>query len=439
MEWYDVGVFGYLIITLGPIFLPEASRESQVLFMLGTFAATYVFRPLGGVFFGWLGDRIGRQRTLFITLSVVVCATFTIGLLPTYQSIGLLAPILLISLKIIQGFTAGGELTGALTFVCEHAPDKKRGFFAAFLDGGSYLGFVAGALVVTGLQVAYGQQAMLDGLWRVPFLIAGPVGLIAIYIRMKVVETPAFEVLTKEQENQDAPLRRLNPFQIVRDNWRPMLQVLALAAAANAAGYVFTSYMPTYLAGMQGLNEVSSNLVSIPVLLVMAFSMPLIGKLSDRIGRKPVLWIAAVWIILLGVPAFALLNAGTIPSVMFALVLIGVPVACYQGSLAAALPALFPTSQRSSGLGISYNLASSIFGGTAPLIIEWFSQSTGNHLAGAFYLAILSLGATIAIKTMRETARRPLLGSPASVETKEEAAEILAAVSKQRAPHSPAL
>jgi MFS transporter, MHS family, proline/betaine transporter len=409
MEWYDVGVFGYLIVTMGPVFLPDASPAAQVLFMLGAFASTYVFRPLGGIFFGWLGDRIGRQRVLFITLSMVVLATFTIGLLPGYATIGMAAVVLLVLLKVLQGFSAGGELTGALTFIAEHAPDKRRGFFCAFLDAGSFLGFSAGATVVTLMQLGFGQQAMQDGLWRIPFLIAGPIGLAAIYMRLKVEESPLFAEL---HEQRIAGLRKpSNPLSTLRANWLPMLQTVILVAAANTAGYAFTSYMPTYLAGLGNLDATSSNLLGVPVLILMALSMPFIGMLSDRVGRKPVLWVGSIWTVVCSVPAFMLLSSGNIPLVVCGLVLIGLPVALYMGALAATLPALFPTDQRNSALGMSYNVSVAVFGGTAPIIIESIIRSTGSHLAAGFYLALMALLGIIAVKGIKESAGRPLLQS----------------------------
>ena len=157
MEWYDVGVFGYLITTMGPVFLPEADKSVQNLFLLGTFGATFIARPLGGVYFGWLGDKIGRQKVLAMTLIIMATATLVVGLLPGYSQLGIWAAALLVITKLVQGFSTGGEYAGATTFVSEHAPDKRRGFFASFLDMGSYLGFAIGAGLVSVLQLVLGQ------------------------------------------------------------------------------------------------------------------------------------------------------------------------------------------------------------------------------------------------------------------------------------------
>lgn len=426
MEWYDVGVFGYLIVTLGPVFLPEASPAAQVIFLLGTFASTYLFRPLGGLFFGWLGDKVGRKRVLFITLTMVALATFLIGLLPGYATVGIAAAVLLILLKVVQGFSAGGEFTGAVTFISESAPDRKRGFFAAFLDAGSYLGFALGAVVVTVLQVSFGQQAMEDGLWRVPFLIAGPLGFIAVYLRLRVEESPHFSALL-EAETESGDQRttlRVNPLRVFAENWRPMLIVIVLVAAANSAGYAFTSYMPTYLSTVLGHDAVQSNLFSLPLLLLMACSMPFVGMLSDRVGRKPVLIAASLWVIVLSIPAFTLVSQASPLGVFFGLAMIGLPVALYMGTLASTYPALFTTRSRNTSLGVSYNVSIALFGGTAPLVIDSLIRTTGNEFAAAFYLIGMSVAGLVAIFFLPETAGKPLQGSEPNVETELEAHRI---------------
>ena len=426
MEWYDVGAFGYLIVTLGPIFLPDADPSTQVIFLLGTFAATYVFRPLGGLFFGWLGDRIGRKRVLFLTLTLVAAATFLIGLLPDYGMIGLAAPLLLVLLKVLQGFSAGGEFTGALTYIAESAPDRKRGFYAAFLDGGSYLGFALGAVLVTALQVGFGQEALEAGLWRVPFLLAGPLGVIAIYIRLKLAESPQFtaELAAAGVGEAGREHLRVRPLQVLVENWRGIVMVIVLVAAANSAGYAFTSYMPTYLATVEEYDAVQSNLLTVPLLLLMACSMPFVGMLSDRVGRRPVLFIASAWVILLSIPAFLLIGNGSTLGVLLGLALVGAPVALYMGTLASTYPALFPTRSRSTSLGVAYNISIAVFGGTAPLVIDSLIRWSGDDLAAAYYLIGMSVAGLLAVWFLAESARKPLRGSEPNVETELEAHQI---------------
>ncbi|MFH5879607.1 MFS transporter [Arthrobacter sp. NA-172] len=432
MEWYDVGVFGYLITTMGPVFLPEADKSVQTLFLLGTFAATFLARPLGGVVFGWLGDKVGRQKVLATTLLLMAASTFAVGLLPGYAQIGIWAAALLVILKLVQGFSTGGEYAGATTFVSEYAPDKRRGFFASFLDMGSYIGFALGAALVSILQLTIGQTAMEEWGWRLPFLIAGPLGAIAVYFRSKIEESPQFqatldaqEAIAAEAAAGDAAVVK-GPVGIIKAYWRQIILAMILAAAANTVGYMLTSYMPTYLTESKGYDPVHGTLLTIPVLVIMAVCIPLTGKLSDRIGRRPVLWIGAISTVVFAVPAFLLIGIGDIWSTLAGLALIAFPVTFYVANLASALPALFPTSSRYGGMGIAYNFSVAIFGGTTPFIVAALIQGTGNDMMPAFYLMGTSVVGAIAIYFLRESAQRPLPGSMPSVDTAAEARELVA-------------
>jgi MHS family proline/betaine transporter-like MFS transporter len=423
MEWYDVGVFGYLITTMGPVFLPEADRAVQNLFLLGTFGATFIARPLGGIFFGWLGDKIGRQKVLAMTLMMMAAATFAVGLLPGYAVLGIWAAVLLVVTKLVQGFSTGGEYSGATTFVCEHSPDRRRGFFVSFLDMGSYLGFALGAALVSALQLILGQGQMEAWGWRIPFLIAGPLGIVAIYFRMKIEESPAFKatqeaeaVAAKHHETADE-LRPVGPVAIFKDHWRRILLAVILVAAGNTVGYALTSYMPTYLTTNKGYDEIHGTLLTVPVLVVMSLCIPLTGR--------PVLWIGAISTVVLALPAFLLIAVGSVPATLAGLAMIAFPVAFFVAILASALPALFPTAHRYSAMGIAYNFAVAIFGGTAPFIIAALIQATGNDLMPAFYLMLTSAIAAVAIYFLPESAKRHLPGSMPSVDSEAAARKLV--------------
>ena len=430
MEWYDIGVYGYLAVIIGRAFLPDASAGAQSLFSLGVFAVTFVARPLGGVVLGQLGDRMGRQRVLAFTLIMMAAATFLIGVLPDFSVIGVWAPILLIVLKLAQGFSTGGEYAGATTFITEYAPDKRRGFYASLLDLGSYMGFAIGAAFVSILQLTLSAETMQGFAWRIPFLVALPLGLIAIYFRLKIEDTPAF------QEAQDAAKRAADDakeavdapkgvIDLIRAYWRELLTAFVLVAAANTVGYALTSYMPTYLTGTLGYDEVHGTLLTLPVLVAMALCIPLTGHLSDRIGRKKVLFIGSISAIVLAVPAFLFMMHGEIWSTLLGLVLLAFPVTFYVANLASSLPALFPTSSRYGGMGISYNLAVALFAGTAPVVMEALVQLTGSSLAPAFYVIGTSIAGFIAVIVLKESARKPLPGAMPSVQTIEEAIELV--------------
>ncbi|KTR02150.1 MFS transporter [Curtobacterium luteum] len=431
MEWYDVGVYGYLAVTMGKVFLPTAEPAVQILFSLGVFAATYIARPLGGIVFGRLGDRLGRQRVLATTLILMATSTFLIGVLPAYATIGALAPVVLVVLKLLQGFSTGGEYAGATTFVTEYAPDRRRGFFASILDFGSYMGFALGATVVTVLQLTLGEATMTSWGWRVPFLLAGLIGVVAIYFRLRIEESPVFQATQAAQEasaeaRADATgARPTSVWAMVRDHWRPILIAIMLVAASNTVGYALTSYMPTYLTDSLGYSALNGTLLTIPVLVLLAVMLPLTGRLSDRLGRRVVMWIGAATTVVLVVPAFLLIAHGAQWSTLLGLALLALMTALWVSNQAASLPALFPTSTRYGAMGFAYNIAIAVFGGTTPLIVQALLTWTGDQLAPAYFLMAMSALGAVGVFCMKESSQRPLPGSMPAVETEAEARELV--------------
>ncbi len=433
MEWFDFGVYGYLAVTLAVVFTGDLPGAWGLLITLLGFAISFLVRPLGGLVLGPLGDRIGRQRVLFLTMAMMAAATGLIGVLPTSAQIGLWAIIPLYLLKMVQGFSTGGEYAGATTYVSEFSPDRTRGYWSSFLDVGSYVGFAAGASVVALTtwitENLSGPDAMTDYGWRIPFLIAIPLGAVAIWFRLRIPETPAYEAEESAGLNRadaEDPMARQGIAGIFRHYWRQILIGIALVSATNTAGYALTSYMPTYLETEVGVSNLMAALATVPVLIVMSACLPLIGRLSDRIGRRPVYGIAVGSTIVLMLPAFAVMQIGEEWAVMIALAMVAIPVAFYVAISASALPALFPTASRFGAMAIAYNLAVSLFGGTTPLFSQALIELTGNIYMPAFYIMFFAALGGIALLTMRETAQRPLLGSVPTVESEAEAKELVA-------------
>ncbi|MDM9560432.1 glycine betaine/L-proline transporter ProP [Bordetella petrii] len=428
MEWFDFGVYGFVAFALGKVFFPDASPAVQTIAALGTFSVPFLVRPLGGVFFGLMGDRFGRQKVLSLTIIIMAISTFCIGLIPSYAAIGLWAPILLLLCKLAQGFSVGGEYTGAAIFVAEYAPDRRRGFLGSWLDFGSIAGFVLGAGLVVLLQSTLGEQAFLDWGWRVPFFVAGPLGLLGLYLRHAAEETPAFtEQLAKmEKEDRDAVQERPSvSFREVFSKYRKALLVcIGMVLVTNITYYMLLTYMPTYLSSSLGYSEEHGVLIIVVVMIGMLFVQPVVGFFSDKVGRKPFLLTGSVGLLLLALPAYQFIGTDNTGLIFLGLLIIAVLLNCLTGVMASTLPALFPTRIRYSALASSFNVAI-IIAGLTPTVAAWLVEGTGNLMMPAFYLMAAAVVGLITSFFLPETANRPLRGDTPNASSRREAKLLL--------------
>lgn len=406
VEWFDYGIYAYGVTFISAALFPGATDEA-VLFALATFAISFLIRPLGGLFWGPLGDRIGRKSVLAMTILLMAGATFAVGLIPSYASIGFWAPTLLILLRMVQGFSTGGEYGGAATFMAEYAPDARRGFYGSFLEVGTLAGFSCGAVLMLGFSLSLGDTAMQQWGWRVPFLIAGPIGLIGMYLRSRMEDTPIFrEEMAAADERKPAGIATL-----VRDHWRPLLVVAGLVVALNVVNYSLLSYMPTYLQRRIGLSSDEALIVPIIGMLFMLLFLPLAGALSDRVGRRPMWRWSLIGLLLLALPLYMLMGTGFIGAIV-AFLALGLLYVPQLATISATFPALFPTAVRFAGFAIAYNVATSIFGGTAPMIGSGLITLTGDPLMPAYYMMAACVVGLVALRFMPETAGRSLRDDP---------------------------
>ncbi|MGQ3383172.1 MFS transporter [Glutamicibacter sp. TV12E] len=427
IEWYDIGVYGYLAVLMTKVFTEGMDSSWGLLVTLLGFAVSFVVRPIGGMVLGPLGDRIGRRKVMFFTIMLMAIATTLIGLLPSAGQVGLWVIIPLYLLKMMQGFSTGGEYSGASTYIAEFSPDGRRAFMTSLLNVGSQLGFAAGAGVVALTTVIaesnWGPEAMLNGGWRIPFLLALPLGIVAVTLRSRLPESPAFEAASDApvKHHPDSIFVRHSLPRVIKLYWPHILVGIALIAADGTSSYTLTSYMPTYLETQVGVHASHTALAAVVILAVQAAMIPFFAILADRIGRKKVYMIATIGNLILLLPAFALMQSGTLASLYLALFLVSVPSSAFLALTAAVMSELFPTASRYTGVGITHNLAISIFGGTTPLVSQALVQGTGAWYSPALYVMAFSLIALLALFKMRETAKRPLLGSFPVVQSREEA------------------
>ena len=402
-EWFDYTTYGFLAIILGGVFFPSENPTVSLLSSFAVFGAAFVARPLGGFFFGPLGDKFGRQRILATTILLMAGATFAAGLLPGYAAVGIWAPILLVFLRLLQGFSAGGEYGGASTFMAEFAPDDRRGFWTSWLEFGSLTGYFMGAGLATLLTVTLSDGVMSSWGWRIPFLIAGPLGVIGLYLRLKLQDTPVFTALEEAGEVEESPLRDTLVYA-----WRPMLLLAGISMITNVGNYILLTYMVNYLQNNLNVGSTTALLVTFIAIVFMMAVIWRVGSLSDRFGRKTMLIAGSVGFIVFSLPAFWLISLGNWITTLLGMLMLALCLVLILGTIPSTLPALFPTEVRYTGFAISYNISVAAFGGTAPFVAGYLVSVTGSNYAPAFYLMGVAAVALIPILLSPETARQPL-------------------------------
>ena len=416
-EWYDFGVYSYLAVTIGLVFYPSQSQGVQLIATFTTFAAAFLVRPLGGLFFGPLGDRIGRKHVLAFTMMLMAVSTFCIGLIPSASAIGITAPILLLVARMLQGFSTGGEYGGATTFIAEYSPDERRGFLSSWLEFGTVSGYVGGAAIVTAMTLLLGPDTMLAWGWRIPFLLALPLGAVGLYLRFKLEETPVFtdsaEHTAGFAKDSQGRRRRGQLRATVIGQWRNMLLCVGLVLVFNVNNYMVTAYMPTYLETELGYTPTTALVLTLAAMVVMLVAVTGFGRLSDRVGRRPVLLSGSLFSVVLTLPAFWLLQSGNLVGVSLGIVVLAITLVHFSGAAPATLPAFFPTHVRYGALAIGFNISVALFGGTTPLIAESLVQSTGNPYSPAWLVMAAGVIGTVVVWRMKESAGRPLPGAPA--------------------------
>ncbi len=404
VEWYDFAVYAYFASTIGGLFFPSGIPGRSLLLSFAVFGVGFFMRPLGGLFFGHYGDTRGRRNALAATIILMGISTFLIGVLPIYDDIGLLAPIALVVLRLLQGFSAGGEWAGVAAFLVEHAHPRRRGLTGSWQQVSVGAGFLAGSAVATVLTSTMQPEELLGWGWRLPFLFGLVVAAVGLYLRLGIEDTPRFVALERSGQVARAPVA-----EAFVHHRRQLLTVVGFTLSGTVAYYVFLVYFPTYASTVLGLPLRSASAINTIGLGLFLVLVPLVGALSDRIGRKPLLLAHAAGCAALAYPIFLMMDSARSFAAILAAQCVGIVLqALFSGPTPAAYAEMFPTRVRYTAISVPYNLAVAGFGGTAPFLATYLVSTTGSHLSFTLYLIAAAVVSFLVYLFLPETHRSEL-------------------------------
>ncbi|HEU0230114.1 MAG TPA: MFS transporter [Burkholderiaceae bacterium] len=389
LEWFDFAIFGLFAVVISRLYFPAHSDFASLLLTLATFGVGFAMRPLGGVLLGLYGDRVGRKKALSLTIVLMAVGTGMMGVLPTYQAIGVAAPLLMVLARLIQGFSTGGEFSGATTMLIEFAPAHRRGFYGSFQMCSQALAFSCGALSAYLLTAHLTPQALDAWGWRIPFLFGILVGPVGWVIRAHLDESPEFLAYVRNRPQAARESIRASLANLFRDHPREMLATLCICVVGTVSAYVFVFFMPIFAKRQLGMPIADVNLATFVGTAVLLVCCPLAGYLSDRFGRKAVF---LPGIIAYGIAGYFLfrhfVQSPSFESLLLAQVMISFFMSFFWGPTPITLTEVFPVGVRSTGASITYNVGVLVFGGLAPLFNTWLVKATGSNMAPIYYVMV---------------------------------------------------
>jgi MFS transporter, MHS family, proline/betaine transporter len=399
MEWYDFAAYGYFARTIGNLYFPVGDENARVLAAFGAFAAGFLMRPIGAVLFGYIGDRVGRGPSLLWSVVLMAAPTFCIGLLPTYDQIGIVAPILMILFRLMQGLAVGGEYTGSAVFLAETAHPSHRGVAAAWAPFGAIsgilLGSLAGAIILNTLPL----EDVVAGGWRIPFLLGVVVGGVGFILRRRM------------PHDQPAAAKGFPLFDALREHPMQLLQVVGLSLINAAVFYILFVYVIAWLKRASGMGAATATVINSVNMALMVVLIMGIAWVSDRIGRKPILVGSAIGLVIFTWPLMAMMKTGDVPLVFLGQFGMSVLVGAYGAVIPITMCEIFPRNVRCSAVSTAYNICVGLAGGTAPAVSEWLIDQTGYMLMPALYIMLASALSAVAAFSIHPDSHKAIADS----------------------------
>lgn len=405
LQWYDFAIYAALATTIGSLFFPAENQLTELLVALATYGVGFVLRPFGAIVFGRYGDRAGRRNMLAVTMIVMGAASLVIACLPTYQTIGVAAPVLLVLARMLQGLGVGAEWSGGAVYLAEHAPTGKRGRYGGILQSADIAGFLLGSVSAAILVNLVSEQALHAYAWRIPFFFGALAAVVGYLIRKSLHDTPQFQELRESDATAASPV-----VESLRDHRRAGLTIVGIVFAITMYGYTISTF-PSFLSGVADVPLGDALVTNSIALAVEVPLIVLMGMLSDRVGRKRLMVAGMVGLVVVTYPVYSMLSGGG----GYATLLVGqlvfvVLYAVVTGPMAAMLAEMLPTRVRTTALSMSYNLSIALFGGTAPFVNTFLASRTGSATTPAYYLMASAVVTVVVLLTVRDRYREPLPG-----------------------------
>ncbi len=405
LEWYDFTTYAFFAPVFAEVFFPTHDPAVALLITFSVFALGFLIRPIGGLIFGYLGDRVGRRKALILSILCMSFPTLLLAFLPGYLKIGFIAPLLLTILRLLQGLAVSGELTSASAFLVEHARFRNRGFVGSLAMCSAFLGITTSAALSMILNNLMSHSQLTSWGWRLPFLLGGVLGLVGLIFRIRSSETTLFQQVKEDQSTQKTGL--IPHFMSVVKKKFIWLAIL-LTAISAAGNWFLIAYFNTFLIKIVDMPAGQVMSINFICLFILTLLLPLAGMVSDSVGRKPVLFSGIIGFVVFSYPIFWLLNQGRAPLALLGELLFVFALAPITASIPTVLAELFHVKVRNTGMSLGYNISQAVFGGTAPVIALALVSSTGNHFAPSFYLIACALISGLAVLLIQETSKDEL-------------------------------
>lgn len=396
-EIYDFAVFGFSVPFIAAHFFPGTDPVAAVLKTFAVYAVAFVARPAGGLVFGYMMDKVGRIKVLAMTIWLMAAGTAIIGLIPTYETIGIAAPIILVACRLAQGFAMGGETTGSTSFIVESAPDKGRGRWVGIIWFFAHIPNAFVALMLLGMQLSFGMDTYLDWAWRVPFLVGGLIGIVGWWLRRNLDDPEEYTKATSKARFKN-PLRAMT-----RSGRKSMIYLAMIQPLQTVGSYLLLGFMYTFLVKQAGLASTAALVSNAAAIVVLAIAIPIGGALSDRWGRKTVLSVGALWIALVAYLSVSLAANGNLVDAIIGQTLIAIGVGLYGGACFVAAAEFFPTHFRATGHALAYQITVAVLGGTTPLVSAWLVSILNSPLAPGWYVTFIAIVCLILVQFVPET------------------------------------